>query len=447
MQDSTKGIAASFRSSEVLRLMLVGFLALLLQIPVSMIAGLVSERRQRSLEAVEEVSSKWGAEQTLTGPTLIVPYVARVTETSATGQPVVRNEPRQAVFLPDTLRVQARLQSEERHRGIFSIPVYSLEVRLEGEFPRPDFAELGIEPVEVAWDRARLAIGISDARAIQQGVSLRWNGAESSPVPGATGLVAGRGIQAPVSLTAEPRQSRFSLKLALQGTGAMYFTPSAKDTTVDLHSNNPHPSFQGNWLPVTHTGSAAGFEASWRIPYLGRNYPQAWDTRADMEKPVAASRFGVELVTPVDHYRMAERSVKYASLFIVLTLALVWIVEVLARLRVHPIQYLMLGAALCLFYLLELSLSEHIGFPAAYATASVAVVAMVAGYSLVAVRAIGRALVVGGSVALLYAYLFVLLTKEDSALLIGSIGLFAVLAAIMYATRRVDWYEIGARRG
>jgi inner membrane protein len=163
-----------------------------------------------------------------------------------------------------------------------------------------------------------------------------------------------------------------------------------------------------------------------------------------MRKEIDRSLFGVELVNPIDHYRMAERSVKYAGLFILLTFAMLWLIEVLAGVRVHPIQYLMLGGALCLFYLLELSLSEHLGFPLAYTVASIAIVAMVAGYSVVVLHRIMRALVVA-AVCLLYVYLYILLMNEDYALLIGSVGLFLILAAIMYATRRVDWYTVGAQ--
>jgi inner membrane protein len=164
-----------------------------------------------------------------------------------------------------------------------------------------------------------------------------------------------------------------------------------------------------------------------------------------MRKEIDGSRFGVELVNPVDHYRMAERSVKYAGLFILLTFATLWLIEVLAGVRVHPIQYLLLGGALCLFYLLELSLSEHLGFPLAYTVASFSVVALVTGYSVVVLHHIRRALFVIAVVSLLYAYLYILLMNEDYALVIGSVGLFLILAAIMYATRRVDWYAVGTR--
>src|SRR6185295_13916086 len=182
------------------------------------------------------------------------------------------------------------------------------------------------------------------------------------------------------------------------------------------------------------------------IPFLGRNYPQAWTSMAAMRDSIERSRFGVDLIDPVDQYRMAERSVKYAGLFILLTFAAVWLIEVLAGVRVHPIQYLLLGSALCLFYLLELSLSEHLGFLISYAIASISVIALAAAYCSVVLQRRSRAAVVAAGISLLYTYLYTLLMNEDYALLAGSIGLFAILAAIMYATRRVDWYAVGVER-
>jgi inner membrane protein len=219
--------------------------------------------------------------------------------------------------------------------------------------------------------------------------------------------------------------------------------PFAETTTVKLSSDSANPSFQGNWLPTDRSVNSGGFEATWVIPFLGRNYPQAWTEGTSLRPAIDASLFGVELVEPVDAYSMAERSLKYAALFLILTFALMWLIEVLGRVRVHPIQYLLLGAALCLFYLLELSLSEHLGFAPAYALASLAVVGMVGAYSWVIFRQRARAATVTGAVAGLYAYLYVLLRNEDYALLMGSVGLFVILGTIMYATRKVDWSAPG----
>ena len=446
MQDSVERVASSIRSSQMLRLLSVGVLALLLQIPIAMIGGLVSERQARRQAAVAEVSSKWGNVQSITGPALVVPYTYRWIEASAGGQQITRTETRNAVFLPQQLRVRGSIDTELRNRGIFSVPVYKLGLTLEGEFGRPSFSELGLEPAAVAWERAHLAIGISDARAIQKETAVTWNDKKAPFLPGTGAFTdGGAGIHAVVGVLDGVQRLQFSFPLSLNGSLGVYLTPFAQNTAVELQSNYGHPSFQGNWLPVDRSVSDAAFQARWSIPFLGRNYPQAWKAEAEMRKEIDGSRFGVELVNPVDHYRMAERSVKYAGLFILLTFATVWLIEVLAGVRVHPIQYLMLGGALCLFYLLELSLSEHLGFPLAYAIASIAVVGMVAGYSVVALHHMRRALVVVAGVALLYTYLYILLMNEDYALLIGSVGLFLILSAIMYATRRVDWYAVGAR--
>ena len=445
MQDVLDRASSRIRSSQMLRVLSVGFLALLLQIPIGMIGDRVAERATRRDEAVAEVSSKWGNAQVLTGPALVVPYSYLSPSRNDKGEPVTQT--RNAVFLPERLHARGAVESEIRQRGIFAIPVYRVDLTVEGEFARPDFAMLGIEPTAVDWERAHLAIGISDVRAIQHESAVSWNGTSVPFLPGTGGFSeGGPGVHARVGVPDGQSPIAFSFPLTLNGSRAISFAPFGQTTVVELESNYPHPSFQGNWLPSERTVSDASFTAKWSIPFLGRNFPQAWNA-GSMHDAIESSRFGVELIEPVDHYRMAERSVKYAGLFILLTFAAVWLIEVLASVRVHPIQYLMLGSALCLFYLLELSLSEHLGFLISYAAASVSIIAMVAAYCAVILHRVSRAAVVGSGVALLYAYLYTLLMNEDYALLAGSVGLFLILAAIMYATRHVDWYAIGDPRG
>lgn len=446
MRDSVERLASSVRHSRMLRLLLVGFLVLLLQIPVSMISGLVSEREQRRQEAITEVASKWGNAQAITGPALVVPYAHRWTETVAGGKQITRTETRNAIFLPDQLRIAGALRSEVRQRGIFSVPVYRLGTVVSGEFAPPRFAELGLDPANADWGRAHLVVGISDARAIQETTALTWNGRAVAFLPGTEGFAdAGTGIHAPLGAIDTTRRTPFSFPLTLNGSMRVDVVPFGQTTVVDLKGDYGHPSFQGNWLPAERSVTDSSFAAHWSVSFLGRSYPQSWTSQSEQAEVITGSRFGVELVNPTDHYHMAARSVKYAGLFILLTFATLWLIEVLSAVRVHPIQYLLLGGALCLFYLLELSLSEHLGFPAAYALASVAVIGMVGAYSLVILRRPTRAVVVAVGVTLLYAYLYLLLMNEDYALLIGSVGLFAILGAIMYATRRVDWYAGGPR--
>jgi len=232
------------------------------------------------------------------------------------------------------------------------------------------------------------------------------------------------------------------MSLDLNGSTGAFFTPLGEQTEVSVRSNWEDPSFQGNWLPTDRSVTGDGFEARWSIPSLGRNYPQKWTRGSVSADVLEASRFGVELITPVDHYRMTERSLKYEILFLFLTFLSLWLFEVLAKVRIHWIQYLLVGAALCLFYLLELSLSEHIGFIGAYMLASAAVVGLIATYGVAVLKGVRRAMLLSFAVAVLYACLFVLLNNQDFALLVGSVGLFAILAAVMFLTRRIDWYNL-----
>ncbi len=446
MNDLISRLVNWLQSSYTLRLLVLGVLALLLLIPIAMIDGLVSDRLSRRGRAVAEVCGKWGGPQTLTGPALVVPYTHQSEDTLPDGRHTIRAETRHAVFLPQRLNVDAAIACQTRYRGIFSVPVYNLTATLEGEFERPNVVELGVDPASVDWDRVHLVMGVSDVRGIQDEAVLTWNEQPVSFVPG-TGEFMDRsaGIHAPVQLD-EARHFTFSLPLSVHGSVELYFVPFGKNTAVTLSAASGDPSFQGNWLPAERTIGPAGFSARWSIPFLGRDYPQSWTSTTAMRRPVEQSRFGVQLVNPVDHYRMAERSVKYAFLFILLTFTVVWLIELQAHLRVHPVQCLLLGAALCIFYLLELSLSEHLGFMLAYGIASAAVVVLITAYSVAAFQRLSRALLLAGGLILLYAYLYMLLMNEDYALLAGSIGLFAVLALVMFTTRRIDWYAAGSSR-
>src|SRR2546425_32389 len=446
MQNEIRGLTTAIRGSRLLRLLLIGFLVLLVLIPAAMIGGLVSDRRATREGAVEEVTGKWGRMQVITGPALVIPYVQRRVELDKNGQKVVRVQTHRLTVLPETLTVRGDIESEERHRGIFSVPVYRLRLEVSGRFAKPNFSDWNVEGADVRWDRAELGVGISDARAIQEQTDLTWNGRTVPFLPGTSAFdLTNTGIHAPLTAVSPAPAFDFKFPLVLNGSVGVYFVPFGRETAVSLRSNWPDPSFQGNWLPAKRSVTDKGFEASWKIPFLGRNYPQAWTDGASMSDTVAASKFGLDLITPVDEYRMAERSTKYAGLFILLTFAAIWLIEVLGRLRVHSIQYLLVGAAMCVFFFLELALSEHLGFSPAYTVASVAVIALIASYSLAALRSPRRAGVVGGLVALLYGYLYVLLNNQDYALLIGSVGLFLMLAAVMYLTRRIDWHEAGAQ--
>jgi len=446
-QDSLQKMIDAVMKSQVVRLVLLGFLVLTLLIPVVMIADLVRERQAREQEAVREVSAKWGQAQDIAGPVIVVPYRRRVVEIGANGKRVTRTAISNATFLPERLDIQGDIESDVRYRGIFSVPVYRLKLNIDAEFAPPDFGQLDLDPADALWDRAIVAVGVTDIRAIQRAGRMTLDGRRLASLPGMgiSSGVAAAGIHAEVPRqtlrTLVSKRSKFSLSLLLNGSRRLFFAPVGRDSTVHLKSDWSSPSFQGNWLPAQRRVAPGGFEATWNIPFLGRNYPQAWTSQSNRQEAVSASRFGVDMIMAVDKYRMAERSVKYAGLFILLTFAAVWLIEVLGKFRVHPVQYLLVGFALCVFYLLELSLSEQMEFGLAYAIASVAIVGMIAAYGKAMLRTIGKAAIVGGVVAALYAYLYVVLMNEDYALLAGSVGLFVILALVMFLTRKVNWYE------
>ena len=432
---------SALSGSPLSRLLAIGALMLTFLAPVEWIAGLVGERMERRDDAVAEVSEKWGGTQRIVGPLLVVPFEHRWTELTPNAQEVSKSEIRTLTILPTALTVTAHLEAEERFRGIFSVPVYRSVLDVSGTFAAPDFAALRVDPASVDWARSDLALGIADAHAIQNRATLSWNGSERAFQSGTadSGVKTGIHVQIGDVLGATP--AHFAFQLILNGSGGIFFTPVGEQTSVTLDANWPDPSFQGSWLPGERSGDASGFRAHWEIPFLGRNQAPAWtSTSWSTVERLSESVFGVELATPVDTYRMAERSVKYARLFVLLTFGVIWLIEMLGRVRVHPIQYLLIGCALCTFYLLELSLAEQLGFAVAYAIAATAVAALIGVYAVFALRGWQRAAAVTVTIGALYGYLYVVLTDEDYALLLGSLGVFAAVAAAMLLTRHIDWY-------
>ncbi len=460
-------------NSQFTRLLVIGFLVLILQIPTVMLFGIISERQNLRQTAILDVTSKWGKEQTLVGPRLMVPYIKR----SGTAEKP-KSEQKVATFLPDDLQINATMATEVRNRGLFQVPVYTTKWDVKGKFEPLDFTAWGVKPEDVLWDRSELAVQISDTRAISDQVNLQWNKTKIPFNPGLGKFKAGdpniqinpvqtampysgssasidssrympptnistvSGIHARLSQMGEKKDYEFSIPIELRGSESLYFVPMGKLTQVNLKSNWASPSFQGGWLPEKPKISDKGFEAKWQIPFLSRNFPQQWNDDAPVaDVTLYNARFGVNLFSPVDNYHMAERSIKYNFLFIILTFAVLWLFEVTAGVKVHPLQYLLVGVAMCLFYLLQLALSEHLGFHQAYVVASLSIVLMITGYTMSALRTKRRGGIVGVMQVSLYSYLYVVLASQDYSLLLGSVGLFVFLAIVMFLTRRVDWFN------
>lgn len=439
----------SLRGSQMTKIVMICVLMLLLQIPIYKIDDTIRERQVRSSQAVEEIASKWGRQQSVIGPIITVPFERKVVrETVGANFPGSKTEEvivEYAHFLAEDLRIDAQTDNSLRHRGIFEIPVYRVDITMAGRFHRPDFTDLGVEPSRILWERATLTVLIADPRTITNQAALLWNEEKIDFQTGSRDILgAGKGIEVSLKDKLEADSFTFSCQLSLQGSRGLFFAPMGRNTTATIVSNWPDPSFQGDWLPIEHTIDNTSFRANWQIASLGRKYSQHWIDKPHTDQQAVADLFGVNFIQPVDTYRMAERSVKYQFLFLALTFITLWLIEVLTKTRLHALQYLLVGGGMCLFYLLELSLAEQMGFAAAYFLAASAIVALESCYCMAILKSSRRSAMVGAFIMLLYGYLYTLLVNQDYALLAGSVGLFLLLATIMYLTRKIDWYALRA---
>ncbi|HEX4951803.1 MAG TPA: cell envelope integrity protein CreD [Thermoanaerobaculia bacterium] len=442
--EAPRALAARAKRSVTLRLIVIGLLVLVLLIPLMMVRSTILERAQRRAEALASVSAMWGQEQEVGGPLMVVPFDQLVQESDSV-QKLYRYH---AYFLPEELVVQAEIEPERRQRGIFETVVYRTRLTLAGRFAKPDFDALGVAAESVRWDQAFLSFGVPDLRGVTSALAVDWDGRKIDLEPGAGVMDPWRsGIHAALpglDRLAKDQPSPFRLELTLHGSESLKVLPLGRQTHVEMTSTWPDPSFRGAYLPARRQVSEQGFQAEWEVSELGRGFPQVWRSD-DTDHPtfaqaVRSSALGVGLFLPADGYHRTERALKYGILFLLLTFATCFLFEVFHPVRLHPVQYLFVGAALCLFYLLLLALSEHFGFGLAYAAASAGTVALIGGYSRAILKARGRAVMLAAALAGLYGYLWVLLQAEDYALLLGATALFVILGVAMFLTRGVDWY-------
>lgn len=421
------------------------FLVLVMLIPLSMVEGVVEERGWRKQEVAAEIGEQWGPAQTISGPALVVPYDFIETRNLADGKTESTTRTRYLVFTPDQTNITASTQVQKRYKSIYEVPVYGADVTIAGSFAALDPAHHGIAPSQVKWQAASLVLGISGIRAVKS-ISLdAFRGAREIEAgllpyhPFAEGVYAALPLN---SYAAAPRGFDFAFKLALNGRDNLSFQPLGRQTEIALSSDWPHPNFTGTPLPAERDIRADGFTARYSISHIATGAPLSWRAEEFKLDPARITTLGAALVEPGDVHQQTDRIVKYGVLVVGLTFGTIFVVGLLKRDRVHLVQYLLIGAALSLFYLLLLSLAEQMDFALAYLIASLVDIAIVAWYAATTIRRL-LGLAVGAILAALHGYMYVLLQMESYALLSGIIGLFVVLVTVMIATRKIDWFAIG----
>lgn len=439
--------------SPAFKFVLICFLILLLLIPLLIVAGLVSEREGRANEVKGEVSRTWGGAQQLSGPFLVVPYTVH-SETKEGDKVIELTLERRAVFLPNALSITGNAKSGVLHRSIFDVPVYTATLALEGSFDAPDMAEVDSNATSVRWREATLVLALSDVAGLKEASTVKINGTEelafapSVGVPGSSlsGIhVRLANAAARQTGDAPPGPFTFRADLVFSGSTSLSFAPAARETSVALTSDWPHPSFMGAFLPAERSVADSGFTASWRVPHLARSVPNAWTIGEQDLGRFYPYLFGVTFYDPVDFYDLVMRAVKYGVLFLSLSFMGVFVLELLSGKRVHPVQYLFVGIAMVFFYVLLLALAEHTGFTAAYLAAAGATGGMLSLYVGKVLESRRRGFLMLALFLISYAFLFLILKLEDYALLAGALLGFAALAAVMFTTLKVDWSSAAGR--
>ncbi len=451
------------QESIMVKLMSIGFLILILLIPSSWIQSLIDERQQRSAEVVQEVTDKWSGSQTLTGPVLVIPYIKQEIIDRGKDGTEIREHIEKAFFLPEDLSIEGDVKPQIRHRGIFDVVVYESSLQIKSDFQQPDFKALSIPEEMVQWKDAYMIFGITDLRGISDNPTFLVGGKPFNTEPSNNLAIASKSYnnesEAVVADLSNEISSTYSskgimtklnwdnkdsfkkdvsIKLNLKGSKQLDFVPAGKTTNVKISSTWSNPSFDGEFLPDTSEIKDSGFSASWKVLHYNRPFSQQWKGN---EQTLSGSEFGMKLLLPVDQYQKSSRTSKYAVLIILLTFVSLFLVEITQKIRIHPFQYILIGAALIIYYSLLLSFSEHLGYNISYIISSLATVTLIGLYSTTFLRTRKLSYLFTILLVIFYAFIYVIILQQDFSLLLGSIGLFLIVGLVMYFSRKINWYK------
>ena len=433
------------------KLAVITLLLVVLAVPLLLVASKIYERSDYRDQARWDIARSWTGEQQIIGPLLVVNYVEVVTkrEFDEKSRLYVTREnehDRTLLIVPEHLDVETRLDTETRYRGIYEVPVYTSTTRFNGRFSSDQLVELYGRSDVRKIGKPYLSLGVSDTRGIATPPELHWADNTFVFEPGSAVPFRPAGIHAPLADIVRDKAElySFAVTLELRGMSSFGLTPAGNSTSIAVRSNWPHPKFDGLYLPVEREIGEDGFTASWQTSRFATNLGDQVEACANGNcTELLGNYLGVTLIEPVDVYLQAQRATKYGMLFIGLTFTAFFLFEVLKKLAIHPIQYGLVGLALAIFYLLLISLAEHIAFGMAYSIAGFACCGLLAFYVTYVLNSLRRGVTFGVAVGALYGVLYIIIEAEDYAFSMGAALVFAALSAVMFVTRRINWYELG----
>lgn len=414
---------------------ITAILILLMMIPMAFIQNLVKERENLQQEIAKNVNSKWSSAQTISNPYLVIPY----TYLDEKGNQLTTRS--YLILFPDQLNVNGKIIPTELHRSLHEVLLYSSEIKMDGTFQLSRL--LKNKPnVKLLLSDATICFGISDFKGIEENPNCVFNGSNLIFTPGLpVTTVDTVGLNAAINISPDDltKSIPFTLHLKIRGSEGLQFLPLSGNSEFNIISSWPHPSFSGNTAPSERKISKDGFTAKWKFNQANLPFNLVIKDENIHREKIA---FGASMIEPVDEYAQTMRCAKYAILIIGLTFALSFIIEILQKKPVHPIQYILIGLALAIFYTLLLSISEFILFDYAYIISSLATIALIVFYMQSHFKSLKIASLFTAILSMLYGFIFVLIKLEDTALLVGSIALFIILGMVMYATRKINWYKL-----
>ncbi len=431
-----------FKDSVIVKLSVIAVLTLVLLIPSSWIQSLITEREDTHEKVMNDVSDQWSGSQQIQGPVLVIPFKKEIRTIDTNKKERIRLEDETLYVLPQNLQIMADINTDTLHRGMFKAVVYNSKVAVGGNFGKPELDKLGIDPASVQYDKVHLVFSVSDLKGLKSNPMVEINGQKLNVEPTFDAKSPfEKGLQVAFTL-AKDQETPFSFNLDLKGSDDLSFLHLGKTTDVMVKSNWTTPSFDGRYLPDDRHVNPTGFDAKWRMLYYNRPFPQQWVNDAGKltdKKATADAAFGVKLRLPVDQYQKTMRTTKYSTLIILLTFVSLFFTELIRKERVHVFNYILIGAAMVVYYTLLLSFSERLGYTLAYLIASAATMALISSFISSLLKNRQMALLFGFILTTFYGFTFILIQLEELSLMIGSILLFMIIALLMYFSRKINW--------